>query len=480
MRPNLNRFEAFCVDYLSHRWKEKVPPFHRQIRADLNNPAIRYLAIEAFRRAAKSSIIREFVIFLACEYLYPDIQWIHRTGGEPKSLAVKNLGWVKQEFENNQLLIHDYGLRKGRSWGQDMIEIVRADGHKVEITSIGKRGNIRGGRGIVVIDDPQNKDDVNSDTILERDQEWLITDVIPVLGKDQRLIFLGTTISPLSLLARFQVMPGVVNRKYPILVDEAGRPDVNGHSVWPEEHPDEDVHDRKMKMGLERFCSEYMCMPMVSGNPAYRQDWIKWYDPKSEFFLRQADNAYVVATFDGSKSKRKGADEACLLIGFISPEKKPNIFIRKVVFHQGSIPDGVSLLFTNYEIAKFHKAIIEDDCIPTRTQPNNYGTYMLEVNRMQDFFNLHFKTQAVKPKHSKLERARRNQVYFQEGRVHFDYDDAGQQKLVNQLIMFTGDGKYPDDGVDALNMLLDECREHEKRGVSHGKRHISSPQLYGG
>jgi len=62
------------------------------------------------------------------------------------------------------------------------------------------------------------------------------------------------------------------------------------------------------------------------------------------------------------------------------------------------------------------------------------------------------------------------QSICQQGRVYFDMNDPGQQALLSELTMFTGDQKFHDDLVDAFVYAL--TRIKDRRGRQDARRSV--------
>ena len=211
---DMTRTELFTAQYLSHRLIERVPAFHREWYRAFDDTAVKYICIEAMRGGAKSTVSENASLANICEGQDENITLVSRSGGTVGT-ATQIMGHVKAELETNDLMRQDYGLKQGKYWGEDRLQVIRGDGHAVNFYSMGKRSSIRGKRGTVIIDDPQNSDDCKSETVLARDEEWFLTDVLPVVIQEQRLIFIGTPISPLSLLCKIKEMPDFKVMSFP-------------------------------------------------------------------------------------------------------------------------------------------------------------------------------------------------------------------------------------------------------------------------
>lgn len=411
-----------------------------------------HLCIKATRSLGKTLYAgRFFPLYLICTSHYPEIQTFSRTGGAA-GLSAKSMNWITREIESNLPLRAFYGLEPGDSWGQEHIEIRRADGHVIDLYCRGKRASARGNRGIVIIDDPQNTDDCKSETVLERDKDWLLEDILPILLEDQRLIFIGTPISPISLLSTVEKLPGVKT-----LCFTAEKPKHSGKSAWPEQWSNEFLELRKQQMGLDRYASEYLCEPRVPGTPVFKAEWFQYYEPDSVQFERiSKDFVFTVTGFDGAESKATQADYTAIVTVSATEGAKPDYYVRDVRRERWSVKEGAEQLLLTYDTYKQNQTVVESRCAPP-----NKDAIIEELEERQRIYHKYVNVRQVKPHRDKVTRASEIQSLIQDGRVYFDPRDKNQSHLMDELTMFTGSQDFHDDCVDALVYALKELKDRE-------------------
>lgn len=435
----LNKIDLFAAQYLPHLLTEKVADVHRDLTAVLADDSLKRIAIEFFRGGGKTTWANViYTLYEICNGSYADIQSISASGGAT-GLSTKVARRIKKELQTNQLLIADYGIKCGK--GTEYFEVKRGDGHTVEVYCRGKGTAIRGSRGLVIIDDPQSWRDCQSAAIMEADYYWLVDDVLPVLMKDQRCVFIGTSISPLSLLSMVKK-----KKNWTVFEFAIDNPVGSFDSVWPEMFPREFIIAQYEDMGAMSFNAEYRCKPLVSGNPVFREDWIEFYAPEAQRFkdLLQQEN-YTIMTGDTAMSKKKINDQTAICIATGRCTEKPDLFVRHCEAGKWSTKEGVQVAINLIREFKPDLVWIECACNP----PDVDGwleefIHQLAVNNMT--VNLDW----GHPVESKLHRALGVQGIVQSGRVFFELDNDLQQTLIDDLIVFTGDDKMPDDRVDAI------------------------------
>lgn len=466
---DLNALELFAAQYFSHLMPRSVPPMHRTIYADLYDlargkiPSNRYAAI-GFRGGAKSTLVcRIFVPYVICETAEEELQLLSASGGTA-GLSTKWMNALKKELDSNELLRCDYQYRRGKHWSDDHIQVIRGDGSTIDFYSRGKGSAIRGQRGGVIIDDPQGIRDCRSEAILTSDREWLFSDVLPVVLPTQWLLFISNLPSPICLAANVLKMPGWHTRMFP-----AEYPVGSGHSVWPEMYSDVWLAQRKAEMdatdpGL--YDADYLLRPRVPGNPLFREGWFEQYEPDSAVFRRFMQNQkFTVIGFDGADSTASAADLNAAVTLSAGPGTDPDIYIREVFNLHLTMKDAVSRLFGMKDRVDSSVVIVE-----SRVKEGNEGPYEIEIQDRENLEHTALGYEIVRPDKDKVRRGELVQSIVQRHKIHYDPRNKNHVELINQLVMFNGDGTYHDDLYDAFVHALTRIKEHTAMVIARGDK----------
>ncbi|MEW6014171.1 MAG: hypothetical protein AB1690_02490 [Candidatus Zixiibacteriota bacterium] len=460
---DLNPIELFAAQYFSPLLTAPVPKAHREIYAALYDDSLTRIVIEGFRGLAKSSIAcRIYPAYLICETQVPEVQLLSASGG-PTGIATKWMQLMQREFEENSLLKHDYQFRRGDHWGQDHLQVIRADGSRCDFYSRGKGASVRGSRGSVIVDDPQDIRDMRSEAVLKSDEAWLFDDVLPVLLKDQRLIFIGTGMSPLSLLSKIKKLPGYTYLGFP-----AEHPVGSGKSVWPQQFPDEFLEFRRNEIGMDAYNAEYLLRPLVPGNPVFREEWFAKYEPDSAAYREVLrNNHYIVTAIDPAESKNSQADYTAIVTVLATHGSDPDVYVLNAENNHWTTKEAVDQLFVVKDKYDQNKTIVESRC----KEPNE-DAIITEIKDKEKLYSTSLNLKQVKPIHDKVMRAHKVQGLVQRKKVHFNYADRKQLELMTQMQMFTGEGTFHDDLVDAIVYALTEVKEWAKRFQSGAPKKI--------
>ena len=145
---------------------------------------------------------------------------------------------IRKELSKNEALIEFFGnLKPERSaderWAKEKFETSTG----IALQARGKGSAIRGIHHdnrrptTIIVDDPQSKADVKSDTIREDDKRWALAELFPararITGTKGRIIVLGTWLHQECLVAVFSRDPRFTVVKLEVL-------DVDGNFIWPD------------------------------------------------------------------------------------------------------------------------------------------------------------------------------------------------------------------------------------------------------
>jgi hypothetical protein len=199
--------------------------------------------------------------------------------------AKLQLGSLKAELENNEMLHFIYGDFIGDIWGEDTIVINTPKG-PVMIMALGAGMKIRGLKflsfrpQLAVIDDLENLEMVYSSERRAKLERWFNFDLIPGLAKPKNILYLGTILHYHALLKK------VVDKvdKYQGWTTHLYKAIDGGKSTWPEMYSleyltairDDPTHPDYI--GTLVFSQEMQNEPQDDKDRIIKMDWIKEYN----------------------------------------------------------------------------------------------------------------------------------------------------------------------------------------------------------
>lgn len=250
----------------------KVPEFHKNIYRDLavNH---RYYYITCPSEFGKTTIATlVYPIYRALYKLDPFIT----IGGSTQQLSEEeHFDNVKRELEQNEKLIEFFGEQKPRSitrltrnkpWSAAEIELPTG----VVMRALGCMGKIRGRKSgairptLVIIDDPEEAEDVDSEALLSRHRKWLFRNVMyRIDGTYGKIRLIGNMLSDNCLLAMVKRDKAWKGVDYAALDD-------NDRSIWEERWPTSFLLKERQNAidsgRYEEWMYERMNRPVVTAN----------------------------------------------------------------------------------------------------------------------------------------------------------------------------------------------------------------------
>lgn len=297
----------------AHRRKDESPEFHRALCALLYSDAP-LVALEAFRGAAKSTWLEEYVLLSALfrDFVFPLIVGANWTN------ACDRLAPIKQELETNDILIELFGDMKASPWTQD--EIGLANGAKIR--AIGAGQSMRGVKhnderpDLAVLDDLEDEENIATEESRRKTERWLNGTLRPALHpRTGKIRMGGTPLHPKALIHKKCEDKEWQSRKFPILyIDEAGEE----RSAWPARFPIEWIKKLRTEYlnggNLIEFMQEYQCTAEdIAGKP-FQAHMIKvepapqcylpveiTVDPARTVKSTSARTGYIAASWFGNK-----------------------------------------------------------------------------------------------------------------------------------------------------------------------------------
>lgn len=250
--------------YLAHdflfesRRKSKSPEFHSDI-LKLFYSGERFCLAEAFRGAAKSTLVEEYAILAM---LFKDSEFAIIIGNSYER-ACERLAAIKHELESNEALIELFGSQVGPTWSADVI--VLANGTRIQ--AFGAKQSLRGAKhkstrpDLAIVDDLEDEDMVATELARHKARRWFDGSLIPALVPNGKVRMVGTPLHPKSLLEEKRNSPNWKSVIVPIChYNDSGIGEV---AAWPDRFPMKYINELRVNYmasgSIIEFEQEYMC-----------------------------------------------------------------------------------------------------------------------------------------------------------------------------------------------------------------------------
>lgn len=242
---------SFIEIYLKGLKSHKSPPFHDEmvsLISKLEVGKLNRLLFLAPRGFAKSTVCSVFFpIWMAVYGKKQDIFLVSAT----ISLAKELLRKIRNELENNDKILEDFGALKSDKWTEDMLVLTNG----TVIRAKGRGFQIRGFRpDMIICDDLEDEEVLYSKEQRDKLQIWFNRTLLPALKPDQGLLYVGTKLHQYALIGKMADKPEFTVRLYKALT--------NGKSIWEDMWKTERLNELKEQLGSYAFEAEYQNNPI--------------------------------------------------------------------------------------------------------------------------------------------------------------------------------------------------------------------------
>ena len=320
---------AFRYLLLSTDPSEVMPPeYHYDWSENLLN-GTRNTAIEGFRESGKTQIVLRAFLLYCLVFPNKSRDYIVLIKNNA-TLAGAKLREIEREYNSNPILSANKIKIYEESSGVFAVDVKDIYGETVcvRIEAYGKGASIRGLANIdrrpkvVIIDDPQDVEDAQSETVTENDWNWFLSDVM-FLGQNTRLFLIGNNLGERSIIERVFANSKELNfdtSKIPIIQ--------NGLSSWETKYSVQSIEQSKEDFRvlgkLDIWFREKMCEAISDETRTFRREDFRYYSPAIMHELVAKCNLFI--PIDLAISEKQTADFTAIPVVGINSENHWFIF----------------------------------------------------------------------------------------------------------------------------------------------------------
>ena len=414
-------------------------------------PRFSRLGIAGPRGSGKSTVLNVGVVsFYALNRIFKYSLIVSDTLTQSEA----HLDALKVELETNELINWLYGNVVGTYWGVGGIEL-RTPYGMVKVQAKGRGQKIRGLKWrsyrpeLVVVDDFEDLEMLDSPTITEKAKRWFEFDLLRALSKEtNKVVVLGTILSEHCLLndiiKKRTIFGGWETRKYVAI-----KPD--RISYWPEKFSIsylEAIRDNPLHpeyCGSLVFAQEYQNEPRSDADKIIKDGWLKYYslEQKKRIDEEWFDGLRITGCADPAIGEEASAHY--FTINMVGIDKDGHYWSLDIVREKGiSTAEQVTLIVD----------------MLLKWKPSAFG---IESNAYQDALRqlvikemgrrkVHLPIKKILTDKKKERRAMIHAAKFEGGFVHLQKDHPLTQALVGEIRTFPAE---PDDTFDSLLLVLD-------------------------
>jgi len=448
-RQNLVAYRKYLLDN-EPTTEVQAAPFQHEW-SDILLYGQHHVAFEAFRESGKSQIVLRSYPLYACTYPDPTRGYIVLIKNNA-TLASNKLLDIEKEYMDNPTVsanLIKINEQSGKVFDLD-VEDQSGRQHNVRMEAYGKGAAIRGlskkdkRPDICIIDDPQDKSDSESDTILKKDWEWFLSDVM-FLGKKTRIFLIGNNLGAKCIIEQViehssTMIPKFDSKRIPAL-------DLMGKPTWAQMYSADHLlkeRDSFRSMGqVDIWYRERMCEAISEETQKFKREDVQIYgDLRKTEDLAKECNVYFRT--DLAVSDKKSADFS--VIAIVGINEKNQWFILDVIYGRYDPNVYMDLLF---------QAVV-------RWKPMNVGlpgvayeaAFELFLRKEMQRRNIFFHTFKQKQEKQKEVRIMALQPRFKAKTIFVPEDAPWLSEFYGELLLFPK-AKH-DDIIDALASMEQE------------------------
>lgn len=314
------------------------PPNFSPVKTKLpSNQLLKRLLFIAPRGFAKSTLCSVFFpLWLAVFSHETDIFVVSAT----ISLAKEHLRKIRNELENNELFLSDFGEMKSDKWTEDFLML----NNGVVIRAKGRGFQIRGFRpDMIICDDLEDEEIIYSKEQRDKLEHWFFRTLLPALKPNQNLVYIGTKIHQFSLIGKLQDKSEFLMRYYRALVD--------GKSIWEELWTTEYLNKLRKEIGEYAFQAEYQ------NNPISLEDQPIKFEYLEGVKIEGKPNAYCLA-IDPAISEKETSDYRAISLFAMTENGFREVFSDRGRWSITEQINKIIDIWQNYELKSDNSRIV--------------------------------------------------------------------------------------------------------------------------
>lgn len=326
--------------FFPRTFRQVSPSFAHEIQQAFDDPVKRYIAMMLFRGSGKTARVRCRVSKHIAYGLSRTILFVSNA----QKHSIYSLRWLKRQIEFNTLWTQAFGLEKGDTWSDEIIEIRnRSLGTSTHVIPLGITGQVRGINlddfrpDFIVLDDPDNEETTNTVDQREKTSDLVLGALLKSLAPP--------TEAPLAKFALLQTPFNKFDLIHACFQSDnfakvqVGCFNAAGESVWEERFPTKFLQGEKenhVKMNkLSIWMREMECRIIAQELSSFRFEWLRFWDVTPE-------RMRVVIAVDPASSDSKDADDQVIgALGFY----KGDCYLLEYRAVKGQNPEEAAMYF---------------------------------------------------------------------------------------------------------------------------------------
>lgn len=333
--------ELFYAYFFPATFRQDSPQFAEEMNRVLDDSSHREAAFMCFRGSGKTTRVRAFAAKRISYAVSRTIMLVSKS----QEHSLRSLRWLKRQIDKNKVWTETFGLERGDKWTDEEITIVHGVyGITITVIAVGVRGQTRGLNiddyrpDLIVVDDPNDAENTNTPEQRQKTAEEFFGSLHKSLAPRSeaplaKMVLLQTPFHEEDLIHTCRTF------SWPLVSISCFNGE--GESVWPARFPTEELQeekDRHIEAGMaSTWYREMECTLVGKETAAFRQDWLRFYDPGQE-----PDKGITVFGIDPASADSKNADKQALAIVRVW---RGEIWVLEALGEKGEMPDAFAERF---------------------------------------------------------------------------------------------------------------------------------------
>lgn len=335
---------------------------------------------------------------------------------------------VKTELAENPKIQQDFGEMRSHNWEASEFDTTNG----VRWKGFGWQSKYRGTKfmqhrpGLVFVDDFENDKNVRNPDQVNQRYDFLLSVVIPALGKRWQLFVLATKLARYSVTSLLEKNEAVYKS---IIAAETP----TGRATCPESFPKSRLDEIRKVMGTVKYAKEYLLRIVSDETSAFRDEWMTRIDRPAEKYER------IVSFLDPSVGKSQKNDfKALVTVGWNGQQ-------------YDVLPSWIRRTTIDHMIRASYEQYLQQRPMQFALETNGFQVLLKrEFERAAKTHGYQLPIKPVIQKENKTIRILRLSPLIENGMIRF-VKGGDNERLISQLLDFDENSDAtPDDGPDAL------------------------------
>lgn len=358
--------DLFCNTFFPKAFRQERADGHRELWDAFDNPSFPLVNAQCFRGFGKTANFRAFMAKRISYRISRTILYV----GINESKATASVQWLRTQVERNKLWAQTFGLKPGRKWQEDQIEIHSTVSNDTTwIVAAGISSGLRGLNfddyrpDLIIIDDVVNEENALTQDSREKTADLVLGAVFgslapPTEEPNAKMLMGQTPIHREDISARAAEARSWYTIHFPCWSKATlDLPSELQRSAWEARFPTEYLQKTRRTFldenKLSLWAREWECRLTTPETSAFRPDWLQYFDEEiiDGFSVIAIDPVPPPSPIQIEKGL-KGKDYECIMV---VTKNARGYFVQE--YHENRDADPLWTVAKVFELTRKYKII---------------------------------------------------------------------------------------------------------------------------